>query len=247
MKRFFKTAELAAALGMQNASISMALKNGKLIRGEDKTYDLELPENKEWVNEMIVRGKVFDISKAYEKENRVKTRKAKQEANKKDKEIIQAVKKIKNKKVAAKIAPVKKVKPKAEPEQLTIPTPAETKDDNYYKKKRALELRKVKNQVILDELKIQKIKGLLIPYDAVKTVFLFAAETFRSTYLQEVDALSNVFIKRLGGTHDNFVELQKALQEKINDIQKQVKDDLLQGLSGIQAEYKEVRGRGERK
>ena len=215
MSKLLKYSELARALGMSNASISMALKNGIIEKEEtEKAINIEKPVNKLWINNQIVRGKVLDLNNIYAKP---KPPKPKQQTSNESKEIT----------LSKKITGIK--------------------DESYIEKKKALELKKLRQAVKLDALKIQKIEGHLIPYDAVKTVFLFAVETFRSTYLQEVDALSNVFIKRLGGTHDNFIELQKELQEKINEIQATVKGDLLQGLKGIQAEYKEVRGRGERK
>ena len=62
-----------------------------------------------------------------------------------------------------------------------------------------------------------------------------------------MEALATIFMERLGGDHKHYVELQKILAEKINDIQSQTKENLLQGLKGIVAEYQEVRGRGEHK
>ena len=87
----------------------------------------------------------------------------------------------------------------------------------------------------------------MIPFDAVKTVFLYTVETFRTTYLQEVKGLASIFVNRLGAEHHHYIEIQKDLAQKIETIQKETVENMLAGLNGIVAEFKEVRGRGERK
>ena len=78
-----------------------------------------------------------------------------------------------------------------------------------------------------------KLEGKLIPFDAVQTVFLYSNELSRSTYLQEVNSLANIFVERLGGSHNHFIELQKELTDKVNEIHKLTKESLLSGLDGI--------------
>jgi len=186
MSEILRQVEFAAALGVTSASIAMALRNKKLIRREDKTYDIDDPTNQLWIRDQIALGKNFEMTKVYEKRSNQKYN------------------------------------------RITPPG----KKRQVYK---------------LKEVKIKKIEGALIPFDAVKSVFMYAVETFRSTYMQEVDALTNIYIKILGGDQVQYAELQKDLQEKINAIQKQVKSDLMQGIDSIQKEYSEVRSRGERK
>ena len=112
-------------------------------------------------------------------------------------------------------------------------------------KQKIANLKKTEKQIKLDEIKIQKQEGALIPFDAVKTVYLFSIETFRNTFIQETNSLANIFVERLGGEHRHFIELQKELTEKINDITKVAKESLISGAKGIVDEFKEVRGRGE--
>ena len=246
MSEILRQVEFAAALGVTSASIAMALRNKKLIRREDKTYDIDDPTNQLWIRDQIALGKNFEMTKVYEKRsnqkyNRITPPGKKRQVYKLKEVVVEPKPKPEPKKTEPTKKPKPKPKPKTEKRYFT------TSDEEYIQKKRALDLKQAQNRVKLDELKIKKIEGALIPFDAVKSVFMYAVETFRSTYMQEVDALTNIYIKILGGDQVQYAELQKDLQEKINAIQKQVKSDLMQGIDSIQKEYSEVRSRGERK
>lgn len=216
MDKLLKCSQLAKALGLSNASIAMAIKNNKLIR-ENKKINIEAPVNKIWIESQINLGKSFDLNKIYKPNNIIDK-----------KEVVQT-------------------EPETE-EEKDQPKKVITADDirKLELQIKAANLKKTKKETIKLELQIKKIEGQLIPYDAIKDVFLYSAETFRTTYLQEVEGLATKFMAQLGGDHKHFVELQKELTEKIDDIQKTVKENLLQGLKGIVAEYREVKGRGER-
>ena len=247
MSEILRQVEFAAALGVTSASIAMALRNKKLIRREDKSYDIDDPTNQLWIRDQIALGKNFEMTKVYEKRsnkkyNRITPPGKKRQVYKLKEVVVDPKPKPEPKPEPKKTESTKKPKlKKTEKRYFT------TSDEEYIQKKRALDLKQAQNRVKLDELKIKKIEGSLIPFDAVKSVFMYAVETFRSTYMQEVDALTNIYIKILGGDQVQYAELQKDLQEKINAIQKQVKSDLLQGIDSIQKEYSEVRSRGERK
>jgi len=227
--KYLKTGQFATALGVSAASIAMALKNEKLIREDNKTYDIENPINLLWINNMVSKGKEFDLSLILKKQS---------------KKLTPRPKKVIQKKT---IVGNEEKEEDLPPEMETVQKPTKKSNENYVEKKRRLELKRIQNQVVLDDLKIKKIKGQLIPYDAVKTVFLYAVETIDTTYNQEVDSLANIFIKRLDGSHDQFIELKQLLAEKLIAIKLNAKEHLLQGLKGIQSEYQEVRARGERK
>ena len=216
---------MAKALGVSNASISMAIKNGKLEPEKDeKLIDIENPVNKIWIhNQEINKGVKFDINKIF------------------DKKVVKAEKPDKK----------GKDKGKRQPRELTeweIQEQVLKNNQRQIENERKLaDLKKVKLESAKLDLQIKKIQGDVIPFDAVKTVFLYTVEQFRSTYLQEVEAVATIFMERLGGDHKHFVELQKMLAEKINEIQESTKENLMQGIKGIVAEYKEVRNRGELK
>lgn len=250
MVRYLKTIEFALALNVSSASIAMALKNEKLVREKDKTYDIENPINLLWINNMVAKGKEFDLSKVYKKQSDKMTMPETRGRKKKGyikPPPIKKVTPIKKTPIVSKAVVEQQEEEPLPPEMTSVEKPPKKNTDTYVEKKRKLELKKLQNQIKIDDLKIKKIEGTLIPYEAVKTVFLYAVETIDNTYNQEVDALANIFIKRLDGTHGQFIELKETLSEKLIAIKEQAKEDLLQGIKGIQAEYQEVRGRGERK
>jgi len=223
MDSLLKYSQLAKALEVSNASVSMAIKNGKLFPEDgQKRIDVSHPLNKLWIEAREKEGKTFDINRVYKKTNNnpphAKVEEHTEEANDTDQ------------------------KPKKEKKQVTIEDVRKLEV-----KKKAADLQKTLKETEKLELQIKKIEGELIPYDAVKTVFLYSAETFKNTYQQEVNSIANIFIERVGGDHKHFIELQKDLSEKINDIHALVKDNLITGLKGIVSEYSEIRGRGERK
>ena len=214
MDKILKYSQLAKALGLANASISVAIKNGKLIP-ENKRINIEYPVNKVWIESQINSGKTFDLNRIYNANNVIEKKET--VINNEEKEI---------------------------PGSSEITTAEQIRKIDLEKKK--ADLKKTKKETIKLELQIKKIEGQLIPYDAVKAVFLYSAETFRTIYLQGSEGLATKFMARLGGDHKHYVEFLKELNEDVNDIHKTVKDSLLQGLKGIVAEYKEVKGRGER-
>ena len=113
--------------------------------------------------------------------------------------------------------------------------------------KTKLEIKRLKNQDKLDRLKIQKMKGELIPFNAASDVFMFAIESYRTTFLQGVKSISNVFAQRLGANHSQFVEIQEKLSEAVKLITEEAKITVQNGLENVVKEYQEVRSRGESK
>lgn len=226
MDSLLKYSQLAKALDVSNASVSMAIKNGKLYPEEgQKRIDINHPLNKLWIEAREKEGKIFDINRIYKKNNDYKPLIQRDDEPEQAEEKSEPESKGKKSKKQVTIEDVRKIEVK----------------------KKAADLQKTLKETEKLELQIKKIEGELIPYDAIKTVFLYSVETFRNTYQQEVNSIANIFIERVGGDHKHFIELQKELSEKINEIQSLVKDNLLTGLKGIVSEYSEIRGRGERK
>ena len=68
MDKYFKYSQLAKALGLKNASVTQAIKNGKLEPEKDeKLIDIENPVNKIWIHNQEIRtGNKFDINKIFD-------------------------------------------------------------------------------------------------------------------------------------------------------------------------------------
>ena len=223
MVKTLKASELAKALNIATAQISMAVKRSKLIRSDDKTFDIHHALNKLWIQKKLDQGCTFDINRAY----------------------------IKG--IIKKPTPIKQNKPKSEPKTKDRKSKKERgfddgdELDNYARDKALHGLKLLKNKAALAELQVSKMDGTLIPTDSVQDVVLWVIDTFHNTYSQEVKNLAETCIQVFGGDHDQLVELRKDLNESLVRQKNEAKESILSGIQGIIAEYKEVRGRGERK
>jgi hypothetical protein len=215
----FTQTQLANALDIPQGIIAMAVKRGNLFK-EGKTINIDKEINKLWLERQIAQGKTFNINRIYQKPDKtiIKETYKKEEVN----------------------APSTK--------KTTEKTPTEKNGLVELEiRKKELDIDRLQKTIRLDEIRIHKLEGQLLPYDSTANIFLYAVETFRASFLQEVKSIANIFVQRLGGEQKHFIELQKELSLKIEEIQAQAKEDIISGLEGIVDEYKEVRSRGERK
>lgn len=217
-----KYAAFSRALGIARASVTMAIKNGQIITNDiDKLIDIELPENKSWIDKQIAKGKTWDL-------NRISV------------QAQNVVRAVDTEPQSKNIQQIEKRKP------AVVDEYHEKLRDLEYRRKLA-DLEKTNNANKKEEIQIKKLQGELIPYDAVKSVFIYSVETARTTLIQGIDALANIFVERLGADNEHFKELQKEIMQQVNEIIVEYKNNLIEGVDDIVVEYKEVRGRGERR
>ena len=145
-----------------------------------------------------------------------------------------------------KVGPVKNLQKTETP----TPQPKSKKQEKqeYDKTNLALEKQRLDVEILrkrnrLDQLKIEKQEGLLVPSDAARDVFIWCIETFYNTFSEGVKNLATIYAV----DHNHFVEIQKNLNESLVDLKEDAKKGLLSGIDGVIAEYQEVRGRGESK
>lgn len=237
-----KCSDFAKALGINRALITIARDKGHLVMDSEGLYDYNNPKNAFWIKGQTLKGKVWDIGRisamkfntpAPEKKRTVKIQ-YESVAVKKDTSIVQ--------------------QPKG---GNTIDDDIDQEEDNQKRmakfsadlqeQKIKAEIIKLKNHNILEELKIGKVEGSLLPVSAVETLFIWAVRDFQKTYEQETDSLANIYIKNLGGNQNDFISVKKELMAKLSFIGETYKENLLSGLENAVAEYSEVRSRGERK
>lgn len=219
MEKNLKRSQLAKALGITNASISMAVNNGMLVSNDDKTIDIEKNVNKIWIEKQIAKGKTFDINRIFNSEK----------VNSNNENDIEPSIDTEKRNIASK-------KNKSLDELRDI--------ELRIKKENLLKLQKTNR---LNELEIEKKEGRLVPLDTIKSFFLFVIETFTKTYTQESKSLANIMVNRLGGEKKHMIEIQKDLGQKLEQIKEQSVKEVINGLDNIVDEYSEVRSRGERK
>jgi hypothetical protein len=114
-------------------------------------------------------------------------------------------------------------------------------------KKQKLSLEKLEHEIQLKGIELEKKRGYLVPVDAVKDVFLFSLETFRSKYLQEAKSKAEISVQIMGGSHNDIIRMQKELSESINEAHSEAKKQLIEGIDSVVEDYKDIRGRGEKK
>lgn len=214
-----KYSELAKSLQVNIATVSMAVKRGKLSVGTGKTIDTDDPVNKSWINNQIEKGKTFDL-------NRIITKQKTQPQEVDDTEDDTIIDDI--------LHSDDDPKSKEALRKLLL-------------RERKLKVQKLEKENRLKQIEIDKKSGDLIPVYAVRNVFLYSVETFKNKYLQEAKSISTLMVKMMDGTHDDLIRIQKQMTEIINENYSEVKSQLIDGVDGIVEEYKEVRSRGEKK
>jgi len=223
--KYLKYAQLANGLGVQQATINVGVGRGHLIactvEGK-KMIDITDPTNILWLKKQEDEGKEFDLNAAFKKQATNQPRKTQPPKNKELK--------------------TKQPQKDKEPED---PEFAELRDIQLAIKKATL--KRTQKAIELDEIKIAKQLGQLIPFDAVKSFFLYVVETFSKSYDQESKTIADLVLSRFGADQEDFIETRKDLSKKISDIKSDVIEQLLKGLDQIVEEYQETRSRGESK
>ena len=222
MSNYLKYSQLSKALGIATASITMAVVNKTLQVSEGKLIDITLPHNRIWIDKQIAKGNEFDLNRIYDKHG-------KQVPKQKENKIETEIENDKTK---------KRVK---------------TKEDSL-DTLRSLEIRQKKATLLrtekaikLDDLRINKQEGLLIPFEEAEFLLVYIVEKIRNTSIQEVDSMTNIYKERFGISHQEYIELKIDLNEILNSIIKESVDELKSGLEGIKDIFKETRERGQRK
>ena len=228
MANYLKFSQLAKALGVNNASITMAVKQKTLIATDEKTIDIANPSNRMWIDRQVAKGRTFNMNMIFEKSQTVMPFR--------EKEIVESKPELESE-----LEPEqKKGKPKNKEDKL------DTLRDLEIKQKRATLLRTEKS-IKLDDLRIRKQEGLLIPYDEAEFLLIYIVEKIRNTSIQEIDSMTNIYKERFGISHDEYIELKVDLNEIINGIIKESVDELKGGIENIQQIFMENRERGQRK
>lgn len=229
--KLFNTSDLAKALDISQAAISVYTKRGKItvsIVGGKKMIDIDLPENKNFLDSYCRKNnKTFDVTRIYSTPPKPKPSKEKPKTVI-DVEVLE--------KGATK--PPKKTKKQEKQKQ---------QQESLVYREQKLKVKKLENENKYKELQIEKMQGRLIPTEVAQHLSLYAIDVFLKTFTQNVRSLTNIYAQRLGASPAQFVDLQKKLLIQIQNIAQESKDSILSGIKGAVKDYSEVRSRGEKK
>lgn len=203
--------------------------------GDEKVIDLDIKQNQEFIDQYCLRNnKTFDITRIYSSGTPSKKTKP-----------------IENGTTVRQLTPEEASRPKKEIKPKKESTPAGSKKksevESLAMKEMRLKVKKLENENRYKELQIEKLQGMLIPTELASHISLYAIDVFQKTFTQNVRSLTNVYAQRLGANHTQFVNLQKALLQQIQNISQEAKDSVIKGIEGAIKEYSEIRSRGEKK
>lgn len=226
MDKKLRYAQLARCLLLNNGSVSMAVKNKKLIAEINEAghavIDIDQPLNRLWIKNMeSKKGVEFDPSRIfYDPDKKTPLPKKKKpgmlvDAEKLTKTVLDQEKK------------------KAEISKFAF-------------RKAKAEAQKAEKDVILKDLQIAKLEGASIPVDAVKSFIIYITETYRSQSNQQNDKIIDIFSQQLELSQKQIVNLRKELTKKSSFLIKEMKIQLIEGLEDTIKSYQEVRARGEK-
>jgi hypothetical protein len=235
-KEILTYAQFARCLAVTPAIIRVNVKRGNIIADTDsKLIDAGDARNKLWIDGQIAQGKTWDLNR---KNIIVKPGKGSKKKSKAAREYKKPLEKpLENKKEGIPILSESEIKR----EEFRI----KLADLDYQNKIEQLKERQHKNK--LNELEIAKKEGALIPFDVVSGFFVKSIETIRTVFSQEMESLANIYVERLGGKEKDLKDIKKELMDRLNFIMIDSKKEMLKGADQIVDEYKEVRGRGEKK
>ena len=118
---------------------------------------------------------------------------------------------------------------------------------NLQEEKLKAEIKKLKNSDKLEQLRIAKLEGSLLPVEFVDHIFNWCTESMKETWENEVESIASIMVTRLGGKQADFIEIKKNLLIINAEIGQTYKENLQLGLQEQVENYQEVRMKGERK
>ena len=168
---------------------------------------------------------------------------------------VPKAKKIKPK-PAPKPKPIFKAVPEPEPEPVTpevvieVEEPTDPNKMNLAQLQRAKELGLVlKNleEIELKRIQKEKLMGVVVPTDVVKSVFARQMKSVVTTFHQSSDLIATAVVYKLGGDRAAMAEMKKLLVAEINMAVDKSIELGKKEIDSIVDEYAETRSRGERK
>lgn len=221
--QLYTFSQVANALGLTQANVNMWIKRGQMVPSiidGKRMIDIENPTNKLWLRKQEDdNGRVFDLNGAFKKPSEVKKTVRKQ---------------------------------KLKTEVITAPIDPESEKEvgelqNIQLEIKKAQLERAKKSIELDEIKIAKQLGQLLPTDAVKSFFLYTVETFAKLHIQETKTIAELTLSRFSATQEERIEVQKELNRKFQELKSDSVELVVKGLDQIVEEYQDTRGRGESK
>lgn len=124
---------------------------------------------------------------------------------------------------------------------------ADTVKYNLETQVKELEIEKREQEISINNIKLQKLSGEVIPTEIVRTVFLQHFKSFTTSFHQAAENFISVIAKQTTMTREQQSSLRGTLKEIINQAGKDGVEASKLSVDGIVNEYSQTRGVGERK
>ena len=199
--------QLAAAFGQKEGFVKVKIGMNKFVLNKNDLIDIVDPDNMVTILRIIKSGIKFDLNKALIEEHE---------------------------EYAGRIE-IAGIKTRSKKEQMVVididDLSGKMKQIDYELKKATLQ--RTKKQTKLDEIRIQRQLGKLIPYQDVDKVFLYAVNSLNNLFMNELKSIADVYHHRFGMSHEEYIELLKELRERYNITITNMREMLVNGLEGI--------------
>lgn len=221
----FSRREFAEQCGVTPTYITQYIKRGKIKLDSNGNIDSSLPMNKDF---MLARAS---------KPSKAKTPKKELPDKKKPK---------------APPSPKEKVKPpnSNQPAAGLDWTPDEIEAMGKYQlevQMKNLDLEKKEQEVEINKLKIQKLRGEVVPTDLVREVLKRHTKSLTTAFHQGADNFIMTITKISGMSREEMAGIRGELIEIVNKAVADAIDESKQEVDNIVNEYSQTRGRGEKK
>jgi len=146
--------------------------------------------------------------------------------------------------------PKEKIQKKGPPSKLPEPvgrSAEETSKYNLERQARELDIEKKEQEVKLNELKIAKLQGDVIPTDLVSVVFAQHFKSVTTAFHQGTDNFLVVIGKEVGLSRDDIAKYRGELIKIVNQAVKDGVKESKESVKNIVEEYSQRRGVGEKK
>jgi len=118
---------------------------------------------------------------------------------------------------------------------------------DLFKQKQLADLEKVKKDIELKQIDIEKKMGKLMPIDMVDTIFTINIQTILRSFESECENVISICVERLGGDRADISDLGDKMRELLHKTINNVKSKSKEEIEAVIKDYAVVRSRGERK
>ena len=213
-----KLSDLALAFGMRTPSFSVLIENYTFIKAIDGTINIRDKHNQSQVIKMIKDGYDFDLNRAF----------------------IRRLPGISGMTETFGLTYLseRKIQEMRQPDiDKTLDTPPVVDDLKRIELlQKKVTLKKTNLSIKLDEIRIARQEGILVPFEEAEKVFLYAVNEFHASYFREIQNLAIVYSNRAGLPHSELIALQKELKGQFDIIIENTRNALINGLLGVQDE-----------